>query len=137
MKLLLIAPLSLGLILVSCEKNDAPEASVVVEENGQVVAEVDMGTSGEQLAEAIEEAEEEVEAAAEENPTPGERLDRAIEATGRGLQTAGEKTEQGVETAVEKTEHGVRTATEKTGQFLKKVGEKIERAAERSQDETE
>ena len=53
------------------------------------------------------------------SPTPGQRLDHAIE-----------KTEQGLGTAKEKTEEGLRKAAEKTGGFLKRTGEKIEKAGE-------
>ncbi len=52
-------------------------------------------------------------------PTPGQRLDHAIE-----------KTEQGVRTAAEKTEEGLRKAAEKTGGALQRVGETIQRKAE-------
>ncbi len=52
------------------------------------------------------------------HPTPGERLDHAIE-----------KTEQGVRTAAEKTEEGLRKAAEKTGGALQKAGEKIQQKA--------
>ena len=52
-------------------------------------------------------------------PTPGERLDHAID-----------KTEQGVRTAAEKTEEGLRKAAEKTGGALQRVGETIQRKAE-------
>ncbi|OYV01145.1 MAG: hypothetical protein CFE26_23220, partial [Verrucomicrobiales bacterium VVV1] len=63
-------------------------------------------------------------------PTPGQRLDHAIEKTGQALQTAGEKTEQGVRTAAEKTEEGLRKAAEKTGGALQRVGETIQKKAE-------
>lgn len=52
------------------------------------------------------------------SPTPGERLDHAIE-----------KTEQGLGTAKDKTEEGLRKAAEKTGNFLQRTGETIERKA--------
>ena len=57
-------------------------------------------------------------------PTPGERLDHAID-----------KTEQGVRTAAEKTEEGVRKAAEKTGGVLQRVGETIQRKAEEAKPE--
>src|ERR1035437_6595477 len=59
--------------------------------------------------------------------TPGQRLDRAIEKTGKALQVAGEQTENGVDTAAEKTEKGLRKAARKTGQALQRAGEAIER----------
>lgn len=52
-------------------------------------------------------------------PTPGERLDHAIEKTGEGL-----------ETAKEKTEEGLRKAAEATGGGLRRLGEAIERKAD-------
>ena len=52
------------------------------------------------------------------SPTPGQRLDHAIE-----------KTEQGLGTAKEKTEEGLRKAAENTGNFLQRAGETIERKA--------
>jgi hypothetical protein len=54
----------------------------------------------------------------EAEPTPGQRLDHAIE-----------KTQQGVETGVEKTEEGVRKGAGATGRTLQRVGEAIERKA--------
>lgn len=63
-------------------------------------------------------------------PTPGQRLDQAIEKTGEALQNAGEKTEQGVRTAAEKTREGLRKAAEKTGGALQKAGEKIQQKAD-------
>ncbi len=65
-----------------------------------------------------------------EAPTVGERVDRAIEATRHGLGVAKESTKEGLGTAAEKTEKGVRNSVEATGGFLKKVGEKLEEAAE-------
>lgn len=52
-------------------------------------------------------------------PTPGERLDHAIE-----------KTEHGLETAKEKTEEGLRKAAEATGGGLRRLGEAIEKKAD-------
>lgn len=63
------------------------------------------------------------------SPTPGQRLDHAIEKTEQGLETARDKTEQGLETARDKTEEGLRKAAEKTGNFLQRAGEAIEREA--------
>ena len=68
-------------------------------------------------------------------PTPGQRLDHAIEKTGQALQTAGQKTEQGVKTAAEKNEQGLRKAAEKTGGFLQKAGETIQKKAEEAKPE--
>lgn len=68
-------------------------------------------------------------------PTPGQRLDHAIEKTGQALQTAGQKTEQGVRTAAEKTEEGLRKAAEKTGGAIQRVGETIQRKAEEAKPE--
>lgn len=84
----------------------------------------------------------------EPSPSVGQRVDSAIEATGRGLQVAGDKTKEGVtsaaekteealHTAGEKTEEGVKKAAEATGGFLKRMGEKLEDAATREPDEDE
>lgn len=53
------------------------------------------------------------------DPTPGERLDHAIERTNEGL-----------ETAKEKTEEGLRKAAEATGGGIRRLGEAIERKAD-------
>lgn len=63
-------------------------------------------------------AEEEPGSPDAPSPTPGQRLDNAIE-----------KTEEGLETARDKTEEGLRKAAEKTGGFLQRAGETIERKA--------
>jgi hypothetical protein len=81
---------------------------------------------------AVEVPEEVVAVAPPVDPkTPGEHLDKALQKTGQGLQVAGEKTEEGLKTAKEKTEAGLDKAAEATGEFLKRVGEKIEEQAEK------
>ena len=99
----------LVLVLVSCDKNPTAGAPKAVE------------------------VPEEVAAVPEpESPkTPGEHLDKALQNTGQGLQVAGEKTEEGLKTAREKTEAGLDKAAEATGKFLKRVGEEIEKQAEK------
>lgn len=134
MKALWILALGAGSLLVSCDQEEAPKATVVVE--GEVV-EVTPPPPVAVPVESEETLEEEPDLS---SPTPGERLDGAIEATEDGLKVAGEKTKQGVgvalektggalETAGEKTEEGLRKAGDATGRFLKRVGEKIEDAA--------
>ncbi|MGB6223230.1 hypothetical protein [Haloferula sp.] len=122
-------------ILVACERHesDVPKAVAVPDDEASMEgAAEDLDQSVAEGGKAADDVADEVEEAAEEldqKPTPGERLDQAIGATGRGLQTAGEKTEQGVKTAVEKTEEGVKKGAAATGRFIRKVGEKIEGAA--------
>lgn len=128
-----------AVLLAGCEKSEQapPKASVVTEEGGPSPAE------SSQPLEPVEPAPPEapvVGVPEEERASVGDRVDRAIEATGHGLQVAGEKTQEGVSTAAkkteealhtagEKTEEGVKKAAEATGGFLKKVGEKLEEAA--------
>ena len=100
--------------LVSCEKEEtvssAPEASQSTTPPPAAVP----VTEPEEFKVGEEEPAENAPA-----PTPGQRLDHAIE-----------KTEQGLGTAKETTEEGLRKAAEKTGGFLKRTGEKIEKAGE-------
>ena len=138
MKAFFASALFVGFLVVGCEKQEAPKATIVPEEEVAEMPPVEAEPTP-MLEAPVADGE-----VAESRPTPGERLDRAIEATGRGLQTAGEKTAEGVGTAAEKTEEALHTAGEKTeegvkkaadatGKFLKKVGEKIEDAATREE----
>lgn len=130
-----VLAIGLGGLLVSCEQEEAPKAVEVIE--------VPVDASATPPAELAAPAEDEPE---EDSPTPGERLDSAIEATGDGLKVAGEKTKEGVgvalektggalETASEKTEEGLRKAGDATGRFLQRVGEKLEDAATPDEEE--
>ena len=123
-------------LIVSCDKEEPPKAEVVVEP----AAEAAPATPPPAAGIPVEAETEEIEEPEEDAPTPGERLDGAIEKTGDGLKVAGEKTKEGVgvalektggalETAGEKTEEGLRKAGDATGRWLKRVGEKIEDAA--------
>ncbi len=102
--------------LVSCEKEQVTEVPVSTTpetvETAPVPAAIPVNEDAFKIGE-----EEPAENAP--SPTPGQRLDHAIE-----------KTEQGLGTAAEKTEGGLRKAAEKTGQFLQRAGEKIEKAGE-------
>ncbi len=77
----------------------------------------------------IDEIDEDYEQA-DARRTVGDRVDDALDATGRGLRTAGEKTGEGLETAAEKTGEGLQRAAGATGRFLQRAGEKIEEVAE-------
>lgn len=53
------------------------------------------------------------------DPSVGDRVDEAVDATGHGLRVAGEKTEEGLE-----------KAADATGRFLQRMGRKLERTAD-------
>lgn len=107
----------IGLALVACDRKD-PDTT-----GGSIPAPT--ATAADAPAPAAQPVEElpEFKVGEEEpalgEPTPGERLDSAIE-----------KTEQGLETAKDKTEEGLRKAAEATGGGLRRLGEAIERKAE-------
>lgn len=101
------------LAVVSCEKKEP----VVSESQETVVVETPPAAVVVEDEKEFKIAEEEP-ADLEPSPTPGQRLDHAIE-----------KTEQGIDTAKEKTEEGLRKAAEKTGNFLQRAGEAIEKKA--------
>lgn len=118
MKPLFVLPL-LGFAFIACkpqattERSDPPsEAHAVAVDQAQTVSQPTKGSAP--TSEVPDDLPD------EDEPTPGERLDHAIEKTGEGLQKAGEKTEE-----------GLRKAGAKTGDALQRLGEKIERAAER------
>lgn len=135
MKTRVLLPLALSLATASCEKEDPPKATVVVDE--QVVTSGDpvldeleevREEAGDPLAQppVVVEVDEEGRLVVEEAPTrltPGERVDRAIEVTEDRLETAGERTEK-----------GVRTAMEGTGRLFRRLGEKLEETAEDARD---
>jgi|GEM_PF-5615138 len=139
---------ALGVALAGCDKQEPPRAEVVAEDEPTAEARID------ELEQELEQLRSELDAGPDavagdtdgDDPTAGDRVDRAIEATGHGLQVAGEKTAQGVTTAAEKTgealhtagektEEGVKKAAEATGKFLQRVGEKIEDKASGADDE--
>jgi len=113
-----IVSLAAALCLASCEKKEEAPAA------GQPLPSSEIAEPTPPAAIPVTEpadfkvAEEEPGNLEEPSPTPGQRLDHAIE-----------KTEQGLETARDKTEEGVRKAAEKTGNFLQRAGETIERKA--------
>jgi len=105
----------LSLALVACDRED-PSGS-----NGSASAPATPETAPPLAKPVIEPQEFKVgeEEPAVGEPTPGERLDNAIE-----------KTEHGLETAKEKTEEGLRKAAEATGGGLRRLGEAIEKKAD-------
>ena len=112
-----VSAILLSLTLVACDRNEStgsgggdPASSPVATEPAPPVAKP--------VTELQEFKVGEEEPAAGE-PTPGERLDHAIEKTGEGL-----------ETAKEKTEDGLRKAAEATGGGIRRLGEAIERKAD-------
>lgn len=122
MKRSVLFPAAVCLALVSCEKKES-EISVSGEPvRTEVSVTVDQTADGAPAAVVVEEKEfkiaEEEPSDLEPSPTPGQRLDHAIE-----------KTEEGIGTAAEKTEEGLRKAAEKTGNFLQRAGEAIEKKA--------
>lgn len=134
MKPLTVLPvLGLALLLVSCGKKEtpteptAPAAPVAVTPAPapEKAAPVEVATPPVAIPVEDQSPDEEEPSAPDTDlvqPTPGQRLDHAIE-----------KTEQGVRTAAEKTEEGLRKAAEKTGGALQRVGEKIQQKAEEAQ----
>ena len=57
----------------------------------------------------------------------GKGIERGADATKRGVKRAGEATREGIERGVNATERGVRRAGEATGKGIKKAGEAIEK----------
>jgi hypothetical protein len=102
------------LVVVSCEKEQETPVSPAPESVEATPAPAAVPVKEDEFKIGEEEPAENTPA-----PTPGQRLDQAIE-----------KTEEGIGTAKEKTEEGIRKAAEKTGQFLQRAGEKIEKAGE-------
>jgi len=119
--------LPLLVVLPSCKKEssaDVPKA-VEVREEVVIVSPTPTATEVSPVVEVVP---------AETSKTPGQHLDHALQKTGEGIQTAGEKTEHGLKVAREKTEAGIDKAAEKTGEFLKRVGEKIEDAGQSTEE---
>lgn len=122
------------LLLVSCEKKETtvefvPKPSVTATPHPapEKAAPVEVVTPPVAIPVEDQSPDEEEPSAPDTDlvqPTPGQRLDHAIE-----------KTEQGVRTAAEKTEEGLRKAAEKTGGALQRVGETIQRKAEEAKPE--
>lgn len=116
--------------LVSCErKTGATDSSDQQIPSSEIAEPAPPAASPVTQPEDFKVAEEEPGNPESPSPTPGQRLDHAIEKTQEGLETAKEKTQDGLETAKEKTEEGLRKAAEKTGGFLQRTGEAIERKA--------
>jgi hypothetical protein len=57
----------------------------------------------------------------------GKGIERGAKATERGVKRAGEATARGIERGAKATEHGVKRAGEATGRGIKKAGEAIEK----------
>lgn len=130
MKPLSLLPLvAFASLLVSCDKKEAPVDSVPTPPVAaapvpEPVKAAPVEATSPPVAIPVEDqSPDEEEPSAPDTdlvqPTPGQRLDHAIE-----------KTEQGVRTAAEKTEEGLRKAAEKTGGALQRVGETIQKKAE-------
>lgn len=127
-------------LLVSCKKKETaiefvpkPAATAAPHPANEKAAPVEVVTPPVAIPVEDQSPDEEEPSAPDTDlvqPTPGQRLDNAIEKTGQALQTAGQKTEQGVKTAAEKAEQGLRKAAGKTGAFLQKAGETIQKKAE-------
>lgn len=117
-KSLVIAGL-LGLCLTSCDRDksiaaDSEHASAPATEVVEPRPPVAIPVAEPQEFKIGEEEPGNLEA----EPTPGQRLDHALE-----------KTQQGLETGAEKTEEGLRKAGGATGRTLQRVGDAIERKA--------
>jgi hypothetical protein len=104
--------------VLSCEKKEDPAATGSTPPASEIVEPAPPSAVPVTQPEDFKVAEEEPGVVVTPSPTPGQRLDNAIE-----------KTEDGLETAKEKTEEGLRKAAEKTGGFLQRAGETIERKA--------
>lgn len=114
------------LFLAACDRDPSAEAPKAVEVPEAVV-----------VADPPPAVVVDTEAPEDRPETPGERVDRAIDATEKGLRTAGEKTGQGLKTAGEKTEQGLKTAADATGRFLKRAGEKLEDVGTKAEGEVD
>lgn len=105
-----------GLLFISCEKKKDPSTGADARTDSTPPHAVRV-TELEEFKVAEEEPAT-PEATLSPAPTPGQRLDHAIE-----------KTEEGLDRAKDKTEEGLRKAAGKTGDFLQRTGEAIERKA--------
>lgn len=107
----------ISLALVACDRDDSSSSG-----GSAAPPSASIGESPAPAAKPVEELPE-FKVGEEEpslgEPTPGERLDHAIE-----------KTHEGLDTAKEKTEEGLRKAAEATGGGLRRLGEAIEKKAE-------
>jgi hypothetical protein len=121
MKKSLLAAASVCVCLASCDRDksiagdphDVPAAASEIDDTPPPVATRVIEP------EEFKVAEEEPGSAEIVEPTPGQRLDHAIE-----------KTEEGLGTAKEKTEEGLRRAAGATGGALRRAGDAIERKAD-------
>jgi len=115
---LAIAALAIAaLFSVSCDRNEGTGAAGNGQPPAEIVEPAPPAAVPVTEPEEFKVAEEEP-GTLEPAPTPGQRLDHAIDKTGEGLETARDKTEE-----------GLRKAAEKTGGFLQRAGETIERKA--------
>jgi len=69
----------------------------------------------------------ETPAAGTPHSAPPGKIERAGQATGKGIERAGQATERGVKRAANATERGVKRAGEATGKGIKKAGEAVEK----------
>ncbi|WAC18985.1 hypothetical protein OVA24_17285 [Luteolibacter sp. SL250] len=107
-----------ALSAVSCDRKEEPGSAGSPPPASEIVEPAPPSAVPVTQPEDFKVAEEEPGSPDAPSPTPGQRLDNAIE-----------KTEEGLETARDKTEEGLRKAAEKTGGFLQRAGETIERKA--------
>ena len=112
-----VSAIFLSLALVACDRKDPGDSSGTAAAPSAAATEAPAPVA-KPVAEPQEFKVGEEEPALGE-PTPGERLDHAIEKTGEGLDTAKEKTEE-----------GLRKAAEATGSGLRRLGEAIEKKAD-------
>jgi len=107
-----------ALFSVSCDRNEGTGGAGAGQPPAEIVEPAPPAAVPVTEPEEFKVAEEEPGTLEAPAPTPGQRLDHAIDKTGEGLETARDKTEE-----------GLRKAAEKTGGFLQRAGETIERKA--------